>query len=102
MTKRGLVLAGGGLAGIAWETGILCGIADESPAAATALLESDVLVGTSAGSTVAAQLGSGTGLEELFARQVAETSLEIDSGVDVAAITDLFVTAMLVPGATTE
>lgn len=102
MTKRGLVLAGGGLAGIAWETGILCGIADESPAAATALLESDVLVGTSAGSTVAAQLGSGTGLEELFARQVAETSFEIDSGVDVAAITELFVTAMLVPGATTE
>jgi NTE family protein len=102
VTKRGLVLAGGGLAGIAWETGILCGIADESPAAATALLESDVLVGTSAGSTVAAQLGSGTGLEELFARQVAETSFEIDSGVDVAAITELFVTAMLTPGATTE
>ncbi|WP_235887315.1 patatin-like phospholipase family protein [Mycolicibacterium arabiense] len=102
MTKRGLVLAGGGLAGIAWETGVLCGIADESPATATALLESDVLVGTSAGSTVAAQLGSGTGLEELFARQVAETSFEIDSGVDVAAITELFVTAMVLPGATTE
>ena len=31
-TKRALVLAGGGLAGIAWETGILRGIADESPA----------------------------------------------------------------------
>ena len=31
MTKRGLVLAGGGLAGIAWETGILRGIADEAP-----------------------------------------------------------------------
>lgn len=102
MSKRGLVLAGGGLAGIAWETGILCGIADESPATATALLDSDVLVGTSAGSTVAAQLGSGTGLEELFARQTAETSFEIDSGVDVAAITELFVTAMLIPGATTE
>ncbi|MFC7676872.1 patatin-like phospholipase family protein [Mycolicibacterium sp. GCM10028919] len=102
MTKRGLVLAGGGLAGIAWETGILCGIADESPAAAKALLESDVLVGTSAGSTVAAQLGSGTGLEELFGRQIAETSFEIDSGVDVAAITELFVTAMLTPGASTE
>lgn len=102
MSKRGLVLAGGGLAGIAWETGILCGIADESPATATALLDSEVLVGTSAGSTVAAQLGSGTGLEELFARQTAETSFEIDPGVDVAAITELFVTAMLIPGATTE
>jgi len=30
-TKRALVLAGGGLAGIGWETGILRGIADESP-----------------------------------------------------------------------
>jgi NTE family protein len=32
------MLAGGGLAGIAWETGILRGIADESPATARALL----------------------------------------------------------------
>lgn len=102
MSKRGLVLAGGGLAGIAWETGILCGIADESPAAASALLDSDVLLGTSAGSTVAAQLSSGASLDELFARQTSETSREIDSGVDIADIADLFVTAMLTPGATTE
>ena len=102
MSKRGLVLAGGGLAGIAWETGILCGIADEAPAAASALLASEVLLGTSAGSTVAAQLGSGATLEELFARQTAETSHEIDSGIDISAIADLFVTAMLTPGATTE
>ncbi|PBJ51460.1 patatin-like phospholipase family protein, partial [Mycobacterium avium] len=53
-TKRALVLAGGGIAGIAWETGVLRGIADESPAAARLLTESDVLVGTSAGSAVAA------------------------------------------------
>lgn len=102
MTKRGLVLAGGGLAGIAWETGILCGIADEAPAAAQALLAADVLLGTSAGSTVAAQLGSGTGLDELFARQVAEESHEIDSDVDVDDIAELFVTAMSTPGATKE
>jgi predicted acylesterase/phospholipase RssA len=54
-TKRALVLGGGGVAGIAWQTGVLCGIADESPTAARLLLNSDVLVGTSAGSTVAAQ-----------------------------------------------
>jgi NTE family protein len=102
VTKRGLVLAGGGLAGIAWETGILCGIADEAPAAAQALLAADVLLGTSAGSTVAAQLGSGTGLDELFARQVAEESHEIDSGVDVDDIAELFVTAMSTPGTTKE
>ncbi|BBY31449.1 patatin-like phospholipase family protein [Mycolicibacterium sediminis] len=99
VTTRGLVLAGGGLAGIAWETGILCGIADEAPDVAAALVASDVLVGTSAGSTVAAQLGSGVPLEELFERQVAEQSHEIDSGVDIAAITELFVDAMLDPNA---
>lgn len=95
--KRALVLAGGGIAGIAWETGVLRGIADESPAAARVLVESDVLVGTSAGSAVAAQLGSGHTLDELFDRQVAETSAEIDSGVDVDTITELFLTALAAP-----
>jgi len=93
-TKRALVLGGGGLAGIAWETGILIGIADESPAAARLLLDSDVLVGTSAGSAVAAQLGSGRPLEELFGRQIAETSAELDPGVDIEAITELFMAAL--------
>ncbi|MGH3582695.1 MAG: patatin-like phospholipase family protein, partial [Mycobacterium sp.] len=63
--KRGLILAGGGLAGIAWETGVLTGIADESPDTAAAVLAADVLLGTSAGSAVAAQLGTGTPLTEL-------------------------------------
>lgn len=95
--KRALVLAGGGIAGIAWETGVLRAIADESPAAARLLIESDVLVGTSAGSAVAAQLGSGHTLDELFDRQVAESSAEIDSGVDVDTITELFLTALAAP-----
>lgn len=99
---NGLVLAGGGLAGIAWETGILCGIADVAPDAALALLASDVLLGTSAGATVAAQLGSGASLDELFARQVADTSAELDSGVDVDDISALFIDAMSVPDATNE
>ncbi len=88
------MLAGGGIAGIAWETGILRGIADESPAAARLLLDSDVLVGTSAGSAVAAQISSGSTLEELYDRQVAESSAEIDSGVDVDAITEMFLAAL--------
>lgn len=96
---RGLVLAGGGLAGIAWETGVLCGIADEVPEAAHALLAADVLLGTSAGSAVAAQVGSGVALEELFARQVSETSHELDSGVDIDQLVGLVVEAMSVPGA---
>ncbi|MGO9924843.1 MAG: patatin-like phospholipase family protein [Mycobacterium sp.] len=92
--RRALVLAGGGIAGIAWETGVLRGIADESPAAARLLLDSDVLVGTSAGSTVAAQIGSGSTLDMLFDRQVAESSAEIDSGVDVETITKLFLATL--------
>ena len=102
VTKRGLVLAGGGLAGIAWETGILQGIADEAPEAARALLAADVLLGTSAGSAVAAQIGNGTALIELFAAQVADATREIDSGVNIADIIELFVTAMTTPGATKE
>jgi NTE family protein len=102
MAKSGLVLAGGGLAGIAWETGILCGIADSAPDVARRLLGADVLLGTSAGSTVAAQVGSGASLDELFARQVDDASYELDSGVDVDDIAELFIGAMSVPGATKE
>jgi NTE family protein len=98
--KRALVLGGGGVAGIAWETGILLGIADESPAAAQALLNSDVLLGTSAGSAVAAQLGSGVALADLFARQVTGTSAEIDPRVGIDDITELFLAALADPDAT--
>jgi NTE family protein len=100
MTTCALVLGGGGIAGIAWETGILHGIADESPAAAQALLESDVLLGTSAGSTVVAQLGGGLGLAELFARQVGEASAEIAPPVPVDALVEFFVAALSDPDAT--
>jgi NTE family protein len=96
-----LVLAGGGLAGIGWETGILRGIADEAPETAKALLDLDVLVGTSAGSTVAAQLGSGLGLDVLFDRQTAPSSTELNPDVGIDEITELFVTAMLTPNTTT-
>jgi NTE family protein len=99
-TKRALVLAGGGLAGIAWETGVLRGIADESPETAKALLDVDVLVGTSAGSTVAAQLSSGLGLDALFDRQISASSTELTPNVGIEEITDLFVAAMLTPNTT--
>jgi NTE family protein len=100
MTRRALVLGGGGVAGIAWETGILRGIADELPGAAQALLDSDVLVGTSAGSAVAAQIGSGLRLDELFARQILGTSAEIDPGVGIEALIELFQAAMSQPDTT--
>lgn len=99
-SKRALVLAGGGIAGIAWETGILQGIADESPETADALLAADVLVGTSAGSTVSAQISSGLPLEELFQRQIGAESAELDPGVSIDTVTDLFVKAVLTPNTT--
>ena len=77
-----LVLGGGGVAGIAWMTGLLAGLAD----ARQDITGADVIIGTSAGANVAAQLGSGLGLDELFARQTepalqaAEIPAEIDFG----------------------
>jgi NTE family protein len=62
---RALVLGGGGVAGIAWMTGLLAGLAD----AGQDVTGADLLVGTSAGAAVAAQVGSGLSLDALFARQ---------------------------------
>lgn len=96
------MLAGGGLAGIAWETGLLAGIADESQATAKALVNADVLVGTSAGSAVAAQLGSGLDLDALFDRQTAPSSTELSPGAGMAELTELFLTALAQPGSQIE
>jgi NTE family protein len=100
-SKRGLVLAGGGLAGIAWEIGVLRGIEDESAGTATTLVTSDVVIGTSAGSAVAGQLGSGLSLEELYERQISGASKEIAPGVDIDGITELFLNALSDRDATT-
>jgi NTE family protein len=62
--------------------------------------DSDVLVGTSAGSTVAAQLSSGLGLEALFDRQAAASSTELTSNVAIEEIAELFLTAMMQPNTT--
>lgn len=65
MTTRALVLGGGGLAGIAWATGVLAAWADRG----ISVLDADRIIGTSAGSTVAAQLASGLPLSDLYQRQ---------------------------------
>ncbi len=63
---RALVLGGGGLAGIAWHTGMVYGMAEAGVDVTTA----DFIVGTSAGATVAAQIGSGQPVEDWYRRQV--------------------------------
>ena len=86
--QQALVLGGGGVAGIAWMTGLLAGLADAGPD----ITGADLVIGTSAGATVAAQLGSGRPLEELFARQVdpalqaREIAVELDWEKFAAAI----------------
>ena len=76
--RTALVLGGGGITGIAWEIGVLAGLAD----AGVDLTGADLVVGTSAGSVVGAQLTSGADLEALFARQ-----LEPPTGEKVARMT---------------
>ncbi len=76
--RTALVLGGGGITGIAWELGVLAGLAD----AGVDLTGADLVVGTSAGSVVGAQLTSGADLEALFARQ-----LEPPTGEQAARMT---------------
>src|SRR4051794_24567795 len=65
---RALVLAGGGAAGNAWELGLIAGLS----AAQIEVTDADLIIGTSAGSTVAAQITSGTRPAELHAAVLAE------------------------------
>jgi NTE family protein len=86
-----LVLGGGGLAGIAWETGVLLALTERGLDVRTA----ERIVGTSAGATVGAQLGSRTPIAELFARQVdpAKQSRELTpEGISVADLMELWAT----------
>ncbi len=64
--RRGLVLGGGGITGIAWETGLLLGLRE----AGVDLTAADLVVGTSAGSVVGAQVTTGLDLGELYERQL--------------------------------
>jgi NTE family protein len=81
--RRGLVFAGGFVAGVAWELGILRGLQDVNAELLAKLIAADVAVGTSAGSTVAAQITSGAALDPLYAAQLSEASPEIDVDVDM-------------------
>ena len=91
--RKALVLGGGGVTGVAWETGLLWGLFE----AGVDLSQADVFVGTSAGSVVAAQLTGGRSLAELFATQIAGASGEIAARMSAAALAR-FVLAMAWPG----
>ena len=61
---RAFVLAGGGATGIAWEAGIIIGLRDGG----VDVRDADTMIGTSAGSMVAAHLRVGTDEGNAFAR----------------------------------
>jgi NTE family protein len=61
--ERALVLGGGGAAGNAWEIGVIAGLFD----AGLDVTDADLIIGTSAGSTAAAQISSATQPAELLA-----------------------------------
>jgi NTE family protein len=82
MTRRALVLGAGGEAGIAWEVGLLAGLA----AHGVDLTVADLVVGTSAGAGVAARMNSGIGLAALYEQQLASADGEIVARMGPRAI----------------
>jgi NTE family protein len=72
MDRRALVLAGGGVTGIAWETGLIAGLAGLGIDLAAA----DVIIGTSAGSVVGTDIACGQELEALYQAQLAPPTPE--------------------------
>ena len=69
---RAVVFGGGGVTGVAWTVGLLAGLAD----AGVDLTGADLVVGTSAGSVVGAQLANPVPLDEQDAAQVAGPGAE--------------------------
>ncbi len=82
MATRALVLGGGGVTGVAWELGVMAGLAD----AGVDLLAADLFVGTSAGSVVAAQVTSGASLAELYEGQLAGPGTEVSTRMGVRTL----------------
>ena len=70
--RTALVLGGGGITGIAWEIGVLAGLAE----AGVDLSGADLVVDTSAGSVVGAQLACGAELGAMYARQLEPPARE--------------------------
>lgn len=79
---RALVLGGGGVTGIAWELGVLSGLREHG----VDLTDADLIVGTSAGSVVGAQLATGVDPEERYAAQLAPPDGEVAAALGRGAM----------------
>lgn len=87
MRSQALVLGGGGSIGIAWECGVLKGLADSG----VALSNADLIIGTSAGSVVGSQLAFGRTPDQLLSAQLVESDglLERAMVFDVQVFTSI-------------
>lgn len=81
-----LVLGGGGITGIAWEIGLLKGLGDRG----IDLTGADLIVGTSAGSVVGAQIATGVDLDQMYERQAAPVNLAVERAPDLGPLTEFF------------
>jgi len=72
MGRRALVLGGDGITGIAWQTGLIAGLAGLGIDLAAA----DVIIGTSAASVVGTDIACGQELEVLYQAQLAPPAPE--------------------------
>jgi NTE family protein len=91
--RKALVLAGGGITGIGWEIGVLAGLADLG----VNLADADIMIGTSAGSVVGAQLRAGIPIEDLYATQLLDAGGETVERLGRKVIFK-YVLANLLPG----
>jgi NTE family protein len=93
---RALVLGGGGIVGIAWEVGVISGLAERG----IQLARADQVIGTSAGSLVGSWLAGGRDFAALAAAQAAppgENDGERGPRPDPATLANVFRTWMGFP-----
>jgi NTE family protein len=79
--RHGLVLAGGGVTGIAWHIGVVSALYELG---VDLVSWADLIVGTSAGATAAAQISSDVPIAELLEQQRSATHSEIVVDYDSA------------------
>jgi NTE family protein len=82
MVRRALVLGGGGVTGIAWEWGLIAGLA----AGGVDLTDADLVVGTSAGSVVGAQVAAGLNPEQRYQVQLEPPDREVAAVLGPAVV----------------
>jgi NTE family protein len=86
--KRGLILGGGGVLGLAWEIGLLHGLCD----AGIDLAGADEVIGTSAGAFAGAALLDHRGIAWAYQRQIAASVREVavaSSGNVIERLTEI-------------